>query len=220
MKIIDANYQILTKFDGKELIKLAETYYYGVGKPITDEYAREIIKGFVRKRLVYPFAQMRLEVGFNCDKGSTSAFYGHFGLEAVKEAKYQKEFTKTGELTFIRPNFWEGTESDCHIWKDMMSTVEMTYNCMINNGASWQEANTLLPSSAKTKIAVSGTYLDWRRFFDIVLNDRAFENPQLEHLVGDLLRDLTDKLPDVFDDILLRFLQKRMNDIWANKGGD
>ena len=68
----------------------------------------------------------------------------------------------------------------------------------------------MLPNSIKTEVIMTANYREWRHF----LNLRAARatgpaHPQMEELAVPLLRDLTNLIPEVFDDIYRSWLLQR-----------
>lgn len=105
--------------------------------------------------------------------------------------------------TFYRIEMENGRYTD---WQRAMSYAERQYLTLIKNGATPQEARSVLPNSIKTEVVMTGNYREWRHF----LNLRAARatgpaHPQMEELTVPLLKDLVNLIPDVFDNIYLKY---------------
>jgi thymidylate synthase (FAD) len=71
---------------------------------------------------------------------------------------------------------------------------------LIDDGASPQEARSVLPNSLKTEIIVTGNLREWRHFFKIRTAHTA--HPQMREVANMALDLLRWQVPIVFDDIL------------------
>ena len=70
---------------------------------------------------------------------------------------------------------------------------------LLEDGASPQEARTVLPNSLKTEIVVTMNLREWRHFFKLRTAPAA--HPQMRELVCPLLSEMKELLPAVFEDI-------------------
>lgn len=87
-------------------------------------------------------------------------------------------------------------------WYEACSGAEAIYMGMLNNGATPEEARSVLPNSLKTDIVVTANIREWRH----ILNLRAAgttgkPHPQIMEVMVELLKELKDKLPALFSDI-------------------
>ena len=70
---------------------------------------------------------------------------------------------------------------------------------LIEQGASPQEARSILPNSLKTEIIVTMNLREWRHFFR--LRTSAAAHPQMREIAGQLLKEFRRQIPIVFDDV-------------------
>ena len=80
-----------------------------------------------------------------------------------------------------------------------MGEAEKTYLELLKEGATPQEARSVLPNSTKTEITITANYREWRNFFKLRTEKAA--HPQMREVTIPLLAELKQKLPVVFDDI-------------------
>lgn len=80
-----------------------------------------------------------------------------------------------------------------------MEDVEAHYFTMIENGATPQEARSVLPNSTKTEITISANYRKCRNFFKLRTDEAG--NPQMREVTIPLINELKEKSPIIFDDI-------------------
>lgn len=207
MKIINASYEILTPITGDELkaIERAGRTCYKSEDKITDESARKFVKSLISRKHEAMLEHSSLSVKFICDRGVSHELVRHrlasFAQESTRYCNYSQD--KFGnELTFIRPCFWDEGSKEEQYWKSAIIASENVYLNLIGLGASPQEARSVLPNSIKTEVIMTANYREWRHF----LNLRAARatgpaHPQMEELAVPLLRELTNLIPEVFDDI-------------------
>lgn len=213
MKIINASYKILTPITGDELknIELAGRTCYKSEYKITENSARKFIKMLIDRKHEAMLEHGSLSVKFICDRGVSHELVRHrlasFAQESTRYCNYGND--KFGnELTFIKPCFWDEGSESYSAWLAAMDIVEQSYMKLVDLGATPQEARSVLPNSIKTEVIMTANYREWRHF----LNLRAARatgpaHPQMEELAVPLLRNLTNLIPVVFDDIYLRYLE-------------
>jgi thymidylate synthase (FAD) len=71
----------------------------------------------------------------------------------------------------------------------------------LEDGATAQEARSVLPNSLKTEIIVTYNLREWRHFFRMRCAKAA--HPQMRELTIPLLREFQKRIPILFDDIIL-----------------
>ena len=85
-----------------------------------------------------------------------------------------------------------------------MADAQCTYFDLLNNGASPQEARSVLPNSIKTEVVMSTNYREWRHFFKLrAARTTGPAHPQMEEITRPLLEELKTLIPVVFDDIIV-----------------
>lgn len=114
-----------------------------------------------------------------------------------------------GEVTFILPCFWDRSASEdpkvgqlYRRWAHMMEDIEDCYRWMIENGASPQQARSVLPNSLKTEVVMSANMREWRHVFKLRTSKAA--HPQMREVMIPLLAEMKKRIPVLFDDIVVR----------------
>ena len=135
-----------------------------------------------------------------CDRGVTHEIVRHriasYSQESTRYCNYSKEKFQ-GELTFIRPFFWESDPEKFGVWKRAMESAERAYLALMDLGATAQEARSVLPNSLKTELVVTMDLREWRHFFR--LRTSAAAHPQMRELTLPLLAAFREAVPVVFD---------------------
>lgn len=214
MKVIDPGFEILTEIseDGiKELQhieKIARRCYKSEDKITEDgESAKKMVANLIKRKHFAMIEHGSVSVLFTVDRGVSHELVRHrmasFAQESTRYCNYaQGKFG--GELTFIRPFFFtvEDDPMKYGTWATEMSSAEHTYLELLKNGASPQEARSVLPNSLKTEIIMTANYREWRHFFELrALGTTGQPHPQMKQVAVPLLREFQKRLPILFDDL-------------------
>lgn len=221
MQIIKACYDILTPISEggieelKHIEKIARVCYKSEDKISEDSSsAKKLIKNLIDRGHEAMIEHSSLSVKFICDRGVSHELVRHriasFAQESTRYCNYAND--KFGnELTFIEPCFWKDASSDLYYfkWKTAMRNAENSYLTLIEQGAQPQEARSVLPNSIKTEITITANYREWRNFFKLRTAKAA--HPQMRELTIPLLAELKEKIPVIFDDIIVEEENKNGN---------
>lgn len=211
VNIIKAGYEILTTIDGiKELQhieKIGRVCYKSEDRITSDgESAKKFVSMIINKGHEAMLEHSSLSVKFIVDRGVSHELVRHriasFAQESARFCNYSKD--KFGnEITVIEPCFWDknkkGDSYRYYVWEDAMKTAEKKYFYLLADGASPQEARSVLPNSLKTEITMTANYREWRNFFKLRTAQAA--HPQMREVTIPLLKELQTKLPVIFNDI-------------------
>lgn len=120
----------------------------------------------VKERLTH----QDVTVKFICDRGVSHEIVRHrvasFAQESTRYCNYGLD--KFGnEITVIRPSWCKEGEELYDIWKGGCAENEETYFAMLKDGATPQEARSVLPNSLKTEVIVTMNLSGWNHFFDL-----------------------------------------------------
>ena len=215
MKIIKPTYEILTPVSEggiKELQhieKIGRVCYKSEDKITEDgESAKKFVKMLINRGHEAMLEHSCLSVKFIVDRGISHEIVRHriasFAQESSRYCNYSKDkFGK--EITVILPYFFDtgmGTSSNSIVyndWKIACENSEKKYFALLKNGATPQEARSVLPNSLKTEIVMTANYREWRNFFKLRTPQSA--HPQMREIAIPLLNELKTLIPIIFDDI-------------------
>jgi thymidylate synthase (FAD) len=211
MKIIKASYEIINKekINGIEILKDIEKVgrtCYKSEENITDTSALLFVDMLIKRGHEAMVEHNSISVKFICDRGVSHELVRHrlasFGQESTRYCNYSKD--KFGnEITVIKPCFWEYDSSEYLCWSHATSQAEDHYFDLLNIGASPQEARSVLPNSLKTEIVMTMNIREWRHFFSLRCDAPA--HPQMRELTLPLLKEMSELIPIVFDDLKHKF---------------
>lgn len=209
MRIIKPFYEILTLISEggiKELQhieKIGRVCYKSEDKITEDgESAKKFVKMLINRNHGAMIEHSSLSVKFIVDRGVSHELVRHriasFAQESTRYCNYSND--KFGnEITVIKPCFWSETDTNFIEWKLACEDAEVRYFRLLSNGATPQEARSVLPNSLKTEITVTANYREWRNFFKLRTAKAA--HPQMREVAIPLLKELKVLIPIVFDDI-------------------
>ncbi len=205
MKVISPFFYFNDATDGNQMLKSIEKagrICYKSECKISDGSAEKFVKNIINMGHESVLEHEKVTVTIICDRGISHEIVRHriasYSQESTRYCNYSGE--KFGnELTFIKPCFWSEDNPQYKIWKEQMEQVEIVYNKLIANGASPQEARSVLPNSLKTEIVVTMNIREWRHFFKLRTAQAA--HPQMREIAQMMLIDFRKKFPVLFDDI-------------------
>lgn len=137
-------------------------------------------------------AHMNVTVKFTCDRGVSHELVRHrvasFAQESTRYCNYSDD--KFGnEITVIRPS-WCAEGSDIYdTWRWGCASAEGDYFALLDDGATPQEARSVLPNSLKTEVIVTMNMNDWDHFFSLRCAPTA--HPDMQE-VAKMAEDLFD----------------------------
>lgn len=124
---------------------------------------------------------------FTTDRGVSHELVRHrpcsFAQESTRYCNYSKG--KFGqEITVIEPSFFEKGSPNYSAWKTACMASEIGYFAMINEGATAQEARTVLPNSLKTDIWMMATESEWQHVINLRYHGTTgAPHPQMKELM-------------------------------------
>ena len=209
MRVINAGYEIISDLNGAEILKHIERcarVCYKSEDRITDGSAEKMVAALIRSGHEAMLEHYSFTVKFICDRGIANELVRHriasFAQESSRYCCYAKDkFGK--ELTFINPCFWEPDSDNYARWFHEMDEAEKTYLAMIESGATPEQARDILPTSIKTEIVMTANLREFRHFFKLRAEGVTGKpHPQMLEITIPLLKELKQKIPVVFDDIM------------------
>lgn len=146
-----------------------------------------------------------ISLRFICDRGVTHELVRHrlasYSQESTRYCNYSNG--KFGnEITVIKPCFWEENSPEYQMWKKACEFSETMYMDLLNEGATPQQARSVLPNSLKTEIVVTMNVREWRHFLEMRwVGIAGAPHPQMVELAKLAYDILVDHYPLFFEDI-------------------
>lgn len=207
MRVIDPYYEIITKIDKKDILSKIESagrICYKSEGMMSESSSIPFVKNIIKNGHESVLEHVIISVKFVCDRGISHEIVRHriasFSQESTRYCRYVNE-KFGGELTYIRPLFYSSGSKEQKIWENCLQVCEKSYISLIDLGSSPEEARSVLPNSLKTEILVTMNLREWRHFFRLRTSKNA--HPQMRQLAVPLLIEMREKIPAIFDDIVL-----------------
>lgn len=221
MKIIKQSYEILSKIDGKEILKNIERagrICYKSEDKISNETSTKFIKMLIEHGHESVLEHEKITILFICNRGVSHELVRHriasFSQESQRYCNYGKD-KFNNQITIIQP-LWISDEQielvqklneknymmideTTKIWYNSNLESEQAYILLSKLGWQPQQARSVLTNDSKTEIAVTANIREWRTIFKQRTTKAA--HPQMRELMCPLLEELKTLIPIVFDDI-------------------
>lgn len=205
MKIIKPSVEIMTPMFGVDIqkhLELCGRVCYKSESSITEDSADAFLRNVISRGHESVIEHFNITVKFTVDRGVSHEIVRH------RLASYSQESTRYcnyshgkfgGELTFIRPCFWDEDSEAYKLWLIAMQKIENYYIGLLNRGATPQEARSVLPNSLKTELIMTANLREWRHFLELRTSPAA--HPQIREVAIPLARIMAKDMPAVFSDI-------------------
>lgn len=205
MRVIKAGFHILSPVDGQKILKSIEEagrVCYKSEEKITEDSAEKFVAGIIKRGHEAVLEYEAIRVKFIVDRGVSHEIVRHrlaaYCQESTRYCNYSKG--KFGEeITVIEPCFWDKDSDLMKDWRSAMRMAENHYLGLLHQGASPQEARSVLPNSLKTEVVMTANLREWRHFFKLRTAPAA--HPQMREVAIALLKEFQKLVPVVFDDI-------------------
>lgn len=83
-------------------------------------------------------------------------------------------------------------------WYCSLAGTETTYQALLKEGWTPQQARSVLPNSLKTEIVITGNLREWRHFMNLRTTKAA--HPQMREIAFMILKNLQSRIPVLFDE--------------------
>lgn len=201
MKIIEPSVELINPIPYEAALNTLEiagrTCYQSEDK-MTDDSAEAFIRRIIQRGHESVLEHVSITARFICDRGVSHEIVRHrigaYSQESTRYCNYSGE--KFGsEITVIRPEFWKSYSVKFLNWWAACQTAETNYFKLLRNGATPQEARSVLPNSLKTTIIVTYNIREWRHFLRLRCAPDA--HPQMRQ-VAKMARELLKAWGPVF----------------------
>ena len=217
MNIETPDYRILSIPDRHEAINLIEMAGRVCYKSEYKEEGAPFISRLIDKGHLSVIEHAKISVIIFCDRGVSHELVRH------RLASYSQESTRWGNyslgrfghnITVIKPLFWDEESIEYAYWHKAMRNAEESYMILLEQGASAQEARSVLPNSLKTEIVMSANIREWRHVFSLRCAKQS--HPQMREVMRPLLSTfhhhfdsvLHDEGDPFFGDLASKFLNE------------
>lgn len=218
MKIVKPRYQIVSDFNGMQMLQnieyIARTCYKSENN-ISDLSAVKMVKSLIARGHEAMLEHQSLSVKFICDRGVSHELVRHrlasFAQESTRYCNYSKdkfdnEISVVDLSTGFKYDLNNPTDKAKYSeWVTAMHDAETHYMNLLSLGATPQEARSVLPTSTKTEVVMTMNLREWRHFFKLrAVGVTGAPHPQMTELTVSLLADFKVWIPEIFDDLVVQ----------------
>lgn len=208
MKVIEPSVEFVTPMSiipgiviMKRLEEIGRVCYKSEDK-ITEESYKKFLGNIIKRGHESVLEHCSVTMKFICDRGVTHEIVRHrigsYSQESTRYCNYSND--KFGnEITVIKPCFFEEGSNKYKIWYLGCMDAETAYFNLIYEGATPQEARSVLPNSLKTEIVVTYNIREWRHFFKLRCSKAA--HPQMREVAKTAFEQFYKYMPELFEDI-------------------
>lgn len=169
---------------------------------ITEDSYKKFLGNIIKRGHESVLEHCSVTMKFICDRGVTHEIVRHrigsYSQESTRYCNYSND--KFGnEITVIKPCFFEEGSDKYRIWYLGCMDAETAYFNLIYEGATPQEARSVLPNSLKTEIVVTYNIREWRHFFKLRCSKAA--HPQMREVAKMAFEQFYTYMPELFEDI-------------------
>lgn len=205
MRIVKAGYEILDPLNGEEILKkierIARVCYKSEDK-ITEGSAEKMVRALVKRGHEAMLEHFSFSVKFIVDRGVSHEIVRHRVASFAQESTRYCNYGHEGEIAVIEPCFWEEGSQEYMDWKHGCMVAQRRYLELLEDGASPQEARSVLPNSLKTEVVMTANLREWRHFFKLrACGMTGKPHPQMLEVAVPLLKEVKSLIPVVFDDL-------------------
>lgn len=205
LKIIEPSVELAQDLNAAEVMKQIERagrVCYKSESNISDTSAEKFISNIIKSGHESVIEHVSITFKIICDRGITHEIVRHRLASYSQESSRYCDYSGDkfgGELTFIKPCFWNDDDENFLLWRQTMEIIEQNYLQMRQNGARPEQARAILPNSLKTEIFMTANLREWRHFLKLRTSKRA--HPQMRQIALKIFEILKENLPVIFSDI-------------------
>ena len=217
MRLIKPKVEILDRLNETEVMlriaNVARTCYKSEGYS-TVQKDKALVKRLIDSKHDAMLEFVDVTVKFTCSRAIAQEITRHrmasYAMESQRYCAYNKD-RFNHEITYIIPSHTNYDEGEYSLKYEVANGPfinsllysEKAYFDLIEDGWKAQEARDVLPNATKTEINMKANLREWRHFFRLRCSKHA--HPDMRVLALDLLKQMHDKLPTIFEDIYQEF---------------
>ena len=209
MKIITPTFEILNYTpDMAKTIEIGGRTCYASCDKITEDSYEDIIPKWMNMKHNSVLEHSAITVKFVTDRGVMAELTRHrmasFSVQSTRYCNYSKD-KYNNEITVLEPYFFTGLNEDglynnkYKMWKASCEQAESAYIELNKNGASAQEARSVLPNSLATEIVMTANPREWRHVIELRTHRDA--HPQIRQIICPMAKVFAEKWSVLFGDI-------------------
>lgn len=225
----------LDENSGKVLLKACEyagRNCYASQSRITEDSCFTFINNLIQKGHETPLEFADITFDITTSRAVLAELTRHrLASFCVESQRYIQE-AKSGDITFIVPEWFESTKKEAQLnfetysevllgknkefvvsnspsmgWLTQMYYAEEEYKKLISEDCKPEEAREVLPNSTACRIIMKANLREWRHIFELRCSKAAY--PQMRSLAKQMLQLAHERIPVVFDDLYTKYIENK-----------
>ena len=199
MRVINQEAEILSPRNMDEGIQALRNIEYAgrncykSHKMMTEESYEKFITGLVKRGHLSPVEFADMTVRLTTSRAVLAELTRHrLASFAVQSQRYVKD-DATGEISFIKPLFYQKDPELTSLWEASMTIAERSYHLMIEGGAKPQDARKVLPNDTSCDIVMKANLREWMHIFSLRTSPAAY--PEMRELMNLLYKKTLEVFP-------------------------
>jgi len=182
------------------IIESAGRTCYKSESNITEDSSEKFIKRIIMSGHESVLEHCSASFRIVCARFTTHQIVRHrlfsYSQESQRYCNYSKD-KFNNEICFVRPMDLDGASEPLQLeWSNACRAAEISYFSLINDGVAPQCARSVLPSSCKTEIVMTGNFRSWRNFLHLRLSSHA--QADIRVIAQEIEYKLNEQAPNVF----------------------
>jgi thymidylate synthase (FAD) len=211
MKVLEPKVEILTPINYKEIFKHIETVgrvCYKSEDKIIEGSSEKFIAMIIKNGHEAVIEHFNITMKFTTDRGISHEIVRHrvasYAQESTRYCNYSND-KFSNEITVIKPidlqkySIDEIYSKEYIEWFNACKASEDSYFYLLKHGVEPQTARSILPTCLKTELMMTMNLREIRHF--LKLRTSKASHPDMRYLAINLLRQLQELIPVIFDDI-------------------
>ena len=168
---------------------------------ITEDSAERFVRMLIKRGHESVLEHISVTVRFVCDRGISHEIVRHRVASYSQASTRYCNYGHAGEIAVIAPSeLREGTVPYI-VWKRSCETAEKAYMQLLASGVKPETARSVLPTCLQTELVMTANLREWRHFLRLRTSKAA--HPDMRVLACDLLKQMQETYPVVFEDIII-----------------
>ena len=208
MKLIKPSFEITSYPENilENIEKAARTCYKSEDK-ICEGSAEKIVKMLLSKKhmAMIEFGGT-ITIKLKIDRSMSHELVRHrlasFAQESQRYIKYNTD------IEFIYPKeISDSLNTNFYNFCRTLEIIETTYQSMLKNGISPQNARGILPNATATEINIQANIREFMHILDLRCSKRAY--PPLRKIMLQVLKEFHKRTPVIFDELYKKYIIKK-----------
>jgi len=205
MILINQSAKIITPDEQSGVFSLKACEYagrncYASQDRITDDSYFTFINNLIKRGHEAPLEFADITFDLTTSRAVLAELTRHRLVSFCVESQRYIQEAKTGDITFIKPEWYNVEDEATTVWQNQIQSAEDAYKELIALGCKPEQAREVLPNSTACRIIMKANLREWRHIFE--LRTSKFAYPQMRTLATQMLKLCNERVPIVFNDLI------------------